>query len=134
MLFVPHRVAEGWQLSNPSIFAMAPLRASLELFDEVGMEALREKSLRLTGYLEHLLASLRAPIDIITPDDPSQRGCQLSLRIRDGARALVDELDQRRCVCDFREPDVIRVAPVPLYNRFEDAHRAVAAIARALDG
>ncbi|MCA8959231.1 MAG: kynureninase [Planctomycetes bacterium] len=118
--FVPHRVAEGWQLSNPSIFSMAPLRASLELFDEVGMAALREKSLRLTAYLEHLLGSLRASVDIITPSDPDRRGCQLSLRIHEGARALVDELDRRRCVCDFREPDVIRVAPVPLYNTFHD--------------
>ena len=118
--FAPHRVAEGWQLSNPSIFSMAPLRASLEIFDEVGMSRLREKSLRLTGYLEHLLDAHAGCYEIITPRDPAQRGCQLSIRVTQRARELVDELDRRGCICDFRQPDIIRVAPVPLYNTFHD--------------
>ncbi|MEM7260926.1 MAG: kynureninase [Planctomycetota bacterium] len=118
--FVPHRVAEGWQLSNPPIMAMAPLRASLELFDEVGMDRLREKSLRLTGYLEHLLDAHGGGCSIITPRDPEARGCQLSIRLDGKARETLDELAAQGCVCDFREPDVIRVAPVPLYNSFHD--------------
>ncbi len=118
--FVPHRVAEGWQLSNPSILSMAPLRASLDMFEEVGMDRLREKSLRLTGYLEHLLNAHGGSYEIITPLNAAERGCQLSIRITERAREVVDTLDQRGCVCDFREPDIMRVAPVPLYNSYYD--------------
>jgi len=122
--FVPVAGAEGWQISNPPILSSAPLKASLDIFDEVGMEALREKSLRLTGYLEFLIG--RAPRDwfeIITPRDPAQRGCQLSMLVHDHPRERFDALLKAGVVCDFREPNVIRVAPVPLYNTYLDVRR-----------
>ncbi|HMT08740.1 MAG TPA: kynureninase [Pyrinomonadaceae bacterium] len=112
--------AEGWQLSNPPILQMAALRASLEIFDEATMPALRAKSLKLTAYLESRLKDIGG-IQIITPTDPAQRGCQLSIRV--GGKGLHDRLSARGVFVDWREPDVIRVAPVPLYNSFEDVHR-----------
>ncbi|HSD73629.1 MAG TPA: kynureninase [Steroidobacteraceae bacterium] len=130
--------AEGWQISNPPIFSMAPLIASLALFREAGMSRLRAKSLALTGYLESLLdAKLRSAIDIITPRDPAQRGCQLSLRLRAGAargKAVFEAVSRRDAVCDWREPHTIRVAPVPLYNSFEDVWEFVEILADALNG
>jgi kynureninase len=127
--FVPMAGAEGWQLSNPPVLGLAPLLASLELFDAAGMPALREKSLKLTGYLEHLLKEkLAAHIDILTTADPSQRGCQLSLRLhkgRDAARQVFERLEEAGVTSDWREPDVIRVAPVPLYNSYMDVFRFV---------
>lgn len=120
--FEPAVGADGWQLSNPPILAMAPLEASFELFDEVGMNALRAKSVRLTGYLEGLLRSLRCDcLEIVTPSDPRARGCQLSVRILENPGAVLDGLTSRGIVVDSREPDVIRVAPVPFYNTFHDA-------------
>ena len=111
--------AGGWQISNPPILAMAPLLASLALFDEAGMPALRAKSERLTGYLHYLLTRLPSGhFDILTPSDPARRGCQLSLRLRDRPRELLSALQAEGVVCDFREPDVLRIAPVPLYNTF----------------
>jgi kynureninase len=128
--------AEGWQVSNPPIFSMAPLIAALALFREAGMARLREKSIALTGYLESLLdARLGDEIDIITPRDPAQRGCQLSLCLRAGVargKAIFEELGRRDVVCDWREPDVIRVAPVPLYNSFEDVWDFVEVLAATL--
>ncbi len=122
--FVPSAGADGWQLSNPSILPLAALRASLALFDEAGMPALREKSIRLTGYLETLLnAQRRDEWSIITPSASEARGCQLSLRIRRRGRDLFNCLQQRDIICDWREPDVIRMAPVPLYNSFADVRR-----------
>jgi len=122
--FVPRVGADGWQLSNPPILAMVPLRASLALFDEVGMDHLRRKSLVLTGYLEFLLRRLMPDAcRIITPCDPGERGCQLSIQVSDAPRARFDALQRQGVICDFREPDVIRVAPVPLYNRFHDVWR-----------
>jgi kynureninase len=115
--------AEGWQLSNPSILALATLRASMDIFDETGMERLRAKSERLTGYLQFLLD--QKPSDkfqIITPGDPARRGAQLSLRVSKNGRALCDRLAKRGIICDWREPDILRVAPVPLYNSFLDAY------------
>lgn len=127
--FVPMPGAEGWQLSNPPVFGLAPLLASLEIFDDIGMTALREKSVQLTGYLEFLLRErLRDQIDIITPANPAERGCQLSLRVhanRDRARNIYETLEQRGVTCDWREPDVIRLAPVPLYNRYTDVYQFV---------
>ena len=122
--FVPFAGAEGWQLSNPPILAMAPLKASLEIFDAVGMEALREKSLMLTAFLQNLLDRIPGgAIEVITPREPASRGCQLSLRVLGDAGELFRSLRAEGVVGDFREPDVIRVAPVPLYNTFHDVWR-----------
>lgn len=119
--FVPLPTADGWQLSNPPILALAPLRASLALFDEAGMPALREKSVRLTGYLDYLIQQLGSDrIEVLTPAGADVRGCQLSLRIRGGGRDVFRALSDAGVVCDFREPDAIRVAPVPLYNTFTE--------------
>jgi kynureninase len=122
--FVPSTGAEGWQVSNPPILSMAPLKASLALFDKAGMSALRAKSIRLTGFLEFLIDAL-APGSgtILTPRNPDERGCQLSLRVGSDARALFDRVQASGILCDYRHPDVIRVAPVPLYNRFVDVYR-----------
>jgi kynureninase len=122
--FVPRAGADGWQVSNPPILALAPLRASLALFDEAGMPALRAKSTALTGYLLYLLDRLPAGrVEIITPRDVAQRGCQLSIVVHDEPRRLLAALERAGVVCDFREPNVIRVAPVPLYNTFEEVWR-----------
>ncbi|HEY3645955.1 MAG TPA: kynureninase [Gammaproteobacteria bacterium] len=127
--YAPMAGAEGWQLSNPPVLGLAPLHASLDIFDEAGMPALREKSLKLTGYLEHLLKEkLAEHIDVLTTADPAQRGCQLSLRLhkgRDAARQVFERLEEAGVTSDWREPDVIRVAPVPLYNTYMDVFRFV---------
>ncbi len=133
--FEPHDGADGWQVSNPSILAMAPVKASLELFEEVGMEALRRKSVALTGYMETLLHGLASDrFEIITPGDRDARGCHLSLRVGDGAQNVFTELAERGVVVDFREPDVIRAAPVPLYNTFDDVWVFVDELKRSLIG
>ena len=122
--FHPMRGAEGWQISNPPILQMAALRASLEIFDEAGMHALREKSVKLTGYLEYLLNQIDDErISIITPSDPNERGCQLSIRVKDSDKNLFNQLTSRGVFADWREPDVIRVAPAPLYNSFTDVYK-----------
>jgi kynureninase len=119
--FDPLEGAEGWQLSNPPILQMAALRASLEIFDEAGMKSLRAKSEKLTAYLESLIDEIGDErISIITPRDPRERGCQLSIRVKDADRSLFESISSRGVIADWREPDVIRVAPVPLYNSFED--------------
>ncbi|WP_368563610.1 kynureninase [Pseudoxanthomonas sp. UTMC 1351] len=128
--FLPTPGAEGWQLSNPPILALAPLRASLDLFDQAGgMVALRNKSLKLTGFLESLIhARLSDVLQIVTPSDPQQRGAQLSLRViggRERGRELFDYLVSVGTLGDWREPDVIRISPAPLYNRFMDVYRFV---------
>ena len=131
--FMPTPGADGWQLSNPSIFSLAPLRASLALFDRVGLAALRERSVALTGWLAGAIeAELRAHLQILTPADPDQRGCQLSLRVRQGrdaGRRAFEHLSQAGIVCDWREPDVIRASPVPLYNEIDDCQRLVDSLA-----
>jgi kynureninase len=157
--FVPRPGADGWQVSNPPIFSMAPVKASYDIFDQVGMAALRAKSEQLTGYLEFLLDNLHAVapdgaadsraggpsrssrgerltgrLEIITPRDPAHRGCQLSLRFGEDARGVLDALHDQGIVCDFREPDVIRVAPVPLYNTFYDVWRLAKALASIQSG
>jgi kynureninase len=127
--FVPQAGADGWQVSNPPILSLAPLRASLALFDGATMPALRAKSERLTGYLESLLDRLPpGRFEVVTPRDPARRGCMLSIIVHDRPRELVKDLESRGIVCDFREPNVVRVAPVPLYNTFRD----VLTFARAL--
>lgn len=122
--FKPLAGAEGWQISNPPILQMAALRASLEVFEEAGMAALRRKSKLLTGYIEFLLDELGdEQIAVITPRNPEERGCQLSIRVRDADKALFNAITENGVVADWREPDVIRVAPVPLYNSFGDVYR-----------
>jgi kynureninase len=119
--FVPQPGADGWQLSNPPILALAPLRASLELFDEAGIDRLRAKAVRLTRYLEAMLDRMPAGrLEQLTPRNPDQRGTMLTMRIARGAKELVERLTTRGIVVDFREPDVIRVAPAPLYNNHHD--------------
>ena len=127
--FIPAVGAEGWQLSNPPILGLAPLRASLDLFERAGMPALRAKSLALTGLLDELVqARLPHVLERITPADAGRRGCQLSLRVaggRERGRALFEHLRQAGVLGDWREPDVIRISPTPLYNRYQDLHRFV---------
>src|SRR5947209_4257335 len=119
--FVPRPGADGWQVSNPPILAMAPLKASLALFDEATMPALRAKSEHLTGYLLDLLDQIGDPrVEVITPRDTERRGCAVSLLIQERPRYLVQHLQRLGIVCDFRPPNVIRVAPVPLYNTFHE--------------
>jgi kynureninase len=134
------RAADGaaaWQISNPPILAAAPLIASLAIFMEAGMERLRAKSLELTGFLEQLLAPLASRLQVITPRDSARRGCQLSLRITGGAASgtrVFEALSARGVVCDWRAPDIIRVAPVPLYNRFEEVWQFARALGEMLQG
>ncbi|MGH8532520.1 MAG: kynureninase [Gammaproteobacteria bacterium] len=126
--FRPIPGAEGWQLSNPPILSLAAMRASLTVFSEAGgMGPLRKKSEALTGYLEFLLqAMLAETVETITPREACRRGCQLSLRVKaTHGRGLFEKITAAGVACDWREPDVIRVAPVPLYNRFEEVHRFV---------
>lgn len=124
--FTPIAGAEGWQISNPPILQMASLHASLEIFAEAGMAALRAKSVRLTSYLEHLLATIDDDrITVITPADAAERGCQLSIRVKNADKSLFTAISERGVVADWREPDVIRVAPVPLYNSFDDVQKFV---------
>jgi len=118
--------AEGWQLSNPPILSMAAIKSSLDLFNEVGMNALRQKSIQLTSYLEYLINGLNhQDIKIITPSDPRQRGCQLSIQVKNADKNLHKKLTDQHVVTDWREPDVIRCAPVPFYNSYEDVFRMV---------
>jgi kynureninase len=123
--FVPVASADGWQISNPSIFAMAPLRASLAIFDDAGeMEPLRAKSIRLTSYLEFMLTEIGSKkFTVITPRKPNARGCQLSILAHEHPKQLLKELETAGVKCDFREPNVIRVAPTPLYNTFHEVWR-----------
>lgn len=127
--FNPIPTAEGWQLSNPPILSLAAIRASLDVFSEVGgIGPLREKSQRLTGYFQQLLESRLADrVKIITPTEPERRGCQLSLQITGNieGKTIQDQLEASGMMTDWREPDVIRAAPVPLYNSYEDVYRFV---------
>jgi kynureninase len=127
--FIPKPGADGWQISNPPILAMAPLRASLELFDQAGIDRLRAKSEKLTNYLEMLIDKLPpGQIKQLTPRDPARRGGMLALEVNERPRELFQSMEQKGVVCDFREPNVIRVTPCPLYNSFLD----VWSFARAL--
>jgi kynureninase len=134
--FDPIGGAPGWQISNPPILSTAPLLASLEIFQRAGMPALREKSLKLTGFMRRLIAELLPDaVEIITPEAPEQRGCQLSLRIARTKAALErcqERLELEGVIGDWREPDVLRLAPVPLYNSFGDVLVAAGALARSL--
>lgn len=122
--FFPQPGAAGWQMSNAQVLSMAAHRASLEIFDAVGWRKLRDKSKLLTGYLEFLLRSgKRKDFTIITPEDPHQRGCQLSILMGENGKDVFNALTKNGVIADWREPNVIRVAPVPLYNSFEDVFR-----------
>jgi kynureninase len=133
--FIPVPSADGWQVSNPPILAMAPMCASLAIFDEAGgMERLREKSIRLTSYLQFLLESgpdrtsepdsrLKKEYTVITPRDENERGCQLSILVDEHGKEVFGKLEAAGVTCDFREPNVIRVAPTPLYNTFHEVWR-----------
>jgi len=123
--FIPVPSADGWQISNPPIFSMAPLRASLAIFEEAGgMEVLRAKSIKLNGYLQFLLEHAGSSrFMIITPREAGSRGCQLSILAREHPKELFNKLEAAGVKCDFREPNVIRVAPAPLYNTFHDVWR-----------
>jgi kynureninase len=118
--------AEGWQLSNPPILSMAAIRASVDVFKAAGFDNLINKSKKLTGYFEFLINALNNPdIKIITPSNPDQRGCQLSIQVKNADRGLHNKLTEAGVISDWREPDVIRCAPVPLYNSFEDVYAMV---------
>ena len=123
--FIPVASADGWQISNPPIFSMAPLRASLAIFDEAGgMQPLREKSKMLTGYLEFLLARAGTNrFTVVTPREPEARGCQLSILAHENPKELHKKLEAAGVKADFREPNIIRAAPTPLYNSFHDVWR-----------
>lgn len=121
--FAPMTTAEGWQLSNPPVFQLAALRASLGIFDRVGMEAIRAKSDELTAYVEFLVdRALPDRLQLLTPRDRAQRGAQLNWKILKGGKEWVEAVKRRGVECDFRAPDVLRVAPTALYNRFVDAY------------
>jgi kynureninase len=121
--FVARSGADGWQLSNPPILAMAPLKTSLAIFEEAGLERLREKSVNLTGYLEFLLGRLGDRVQIVSPREPEERGCHLSVRVGGDGKRVLEALKREGVVCDFREPNIVRVAPVPLYNTFDEVRR-----------
>ncbi|AKS42495.1 kynureninase [Wenzhouxiangella marina] len=127
--FEPMRGAEGWQLSNPPVLALAALWPSLEIFSEAGIQNLRQASLAMTGHLaQRINDELADTLQILTPMEPHRRGCQLSLRVRSGrhdGRLLFERLEGHGVIADWREPDIIRVAPVPLYNRIEDCDRLI---------
>jgi kynureninase len=126
--------AEGWQLSNPPILSMAAIRASLDIFEEAGMENTIAKQRKLTGFLEFLVNDLQNDrISIITPSNPDERGCQLSLAVKNADRSLHDRLTKAGVISDWREPDVIRVAPAPLYNSFEDVFLMVERLKKCLE-
>lgn len=130
--FNPIRGAEGWQVSNPPIFALAPLRASMDIFSEAGMDRLRAKSVSLAAYLEFLLQTKASvKFSIITPWEKQRRGAQLSIRLAQQGRDLCDRLTAEGVIGDWREPDIYRVAPVPLYNSYRDVYRFVHHFTRA---
>ena len=130
--FIPSSGARSWQLSNAPVLSMAALKASLDIFSEAGLEKLRDKSEMLTGFLEHIINDINArfikngkaePVKIISPKTSSQRGCQLSFIINKDGKNLFNKLTSQGVVSDWREPDVLRAAPVPLYNSFEDVFK-----------
>lgn len=121
--FVPQKGAASWQMSNAPVFNMVAHNASLDVFDKAGMKELQDKSRKLTGYLEFLLRQItHLKFEIITPSDPARRGAQISMLFAERGREVFDHLTENGVIADWREPNVIRVAPVPLYNTFEDVY------------
>lgn len=134
--FIPMPGADGWQVSNGNVLSSAAHLAALELFKEVGMSRLRAKSIKLTGYMEFLLRDLktdRETLEIITPENPEERGCQLSLLANKNGRQIFDLLVSEGVIADWREPNVIRASPVPLYNTFMDVYIFVQIIKKAIN-
>ena len=135
--FKPMPGADGWQLSNGNILPLAAQRASLEIFEQAGMENLRQKSLQLTGYLEYLLreevSSSKNKLQIITPSNPEERGCQLSLLVEKNGKQLFEKISQAGVIGDWREPNVIRIAPTPLYNSFTDVFQFAHLLKQAIE-
>jgi len=129
--FDPIQTAEGWQISNAPVMGMAPLLAAMEIFDEVGMAAIRVKSEKLTGFLEYLIAVNLPDVAIITPVNPAERGCQLSLVVP-GGKNTFEKILKKGVVCDWRKPDVIRVAPHPLFNRYTEVYDFVELLEKSL--
>lgn len=129
--FLPIPTAEAWQLSNPPIFQLAALKASLEIFDRAGILNIREKTKKMSTFLWSLLSELpEGFVEIFTPQDPDQRGAQLSLKIKNSNREMVQQLRRDGIICDFREPNIIRVAPTGLYNSFMDCYQFVERLSR----
>ena len=123
--FIPIKGAEGWQISNAPILGLACLRSSMEIINDIGMLALRTKSEELTAYMEYLLNQLSDSLKIITPSDPAQRGCQLSVVMNNSGKQVYEKLKAKNVICDWREPDVIRLAPKPLYNSFSEIYQFI---------
>lgn len=131
--FEPAEGAQGWQISNAPILSMSAHAAALSLFEKAGMKNLRAKSKTLTGYLYFLLSDINsADFQLITPTNPNERGCQVSIQMKKDGRKTFDYLTKNGVIADWREPDVIRVAPVPMYNSFEDVFRFAALFKSAL--
>ena len=129
--FDPIHTAEGWQISNAPVIGMAPLLAAMEIFDEAGMAAIRHKSEKLTGFLEYLITENLPAISIITPEKLAERGCQLSL-VAPGGENTFQKIREKGVVCDWRKPDVIRVAPHPLFNRYTEVYDFVKLLKQSL--
>jgi kynureninase len=135
--FQPIPSAEAWQHSNPPILGMTALLASLELFDEAGMDELRKKGLALSAYLRFVVKEITertgVPIHILTPENEQAHGCQVSLVFPSNGKLLFDRLTEKGIIADWREPDVIRMAPVPMYNRFEDIYEFGRILEKAIE-
>lgn len=135
--FVPMKGAQGWQLSNAAVFSMAPCKASMDIFDEVGLPKLIEKSRKLTNFMEFVFNDISERYDncnfeIITPKEERYRGCQLSVLMHGQGKEMFDYITKEGVIADWREPNVIRLAPVPLYNSFEDIFKLGQIIENAL--
>ncbi len=131
--FDPTPTIEAWQLSNPPILSMVAVWSSLKLFEEIGMDKLRKKAISLTGYLEYLVKTLGDDIiNIITPSDPNQRGSQLSIQVKNADKTLFNQITEDGVIADWREPDVIRVAPVAMYNSYEDVFNFYSILKRGI--
>ena len=136
--FKPIATAEGWQLSNAPVLSMAAHKASLDIFEEAGMENLVVKGKRLSGFLHFILDEIKSKqqektIEVITPAGESERGCQVSMLMLRQGKQIFDQLTRQGVIADWREPNVIRVAPVPLYNSFEDVWRFGQIVEQALN-
>ena len=126
------KTAEGWQLSNAPIFGMTPLKASMKIFDQFGMPAIRSKGIKISSFLIYLIEKNIPEVSIITPKNFQKRGCQLSLTVKDGKR-IFTRVSEQGVVCDWREPNVIRVAPHPLYNSYLEVYDFVKILKNAIN-